>query len=132
MTSSALFAPRLHPGQSMLNATDRLSLGPRSMTVRTGMAQYCMRDNGPPEVDGSSARLAVKWDEERPEVPVLRSVDQQDGGLVGDGLDRKVADKRRVVTGRDRRVVRGVGMDRSGVGARIELIGAPSTGTDAA
>ena len=27
--------------ESMPKATARLSLGPRSMTVRTGMAQYC-------------------------------------------------------------------------------------------
>src|SRR6185295_7103235 len=41
--SSGLFAPRFQPGQSRLNATDFFPLGPRSMTVRTGMAGVWIR-----------------------------------------------------------------------------------------
>ena len=36
--TSGVFAPRLHPSHSRLKATARFPLGPRSMTVRTGMA----------------------------------------------------------------------------------------------
>ena len=87
------------------------------------------RDGGPVSQSPRELRLVVQRDEERSEV--LWRVDEQDRGLVGEGVDGHVAQERLVVAGREAGVILGVRVDRSRVQPREGLGGRRTAWTGA-